>query len=405
MYAKSALFRSGILGATLVVFLLSTTQARDCNGNGVEDLLDISGGASLDCNANQIPDGCEGWPMRFRASNEMALNKTPKDLAACDLDNDGDLDLLVGQQSGGSSLRGLLNMGGRNFEAAWEKSVSGSLYALATADFNGDGSVDVVTANDTAMIILINQGDGSMGNAASYAVPAPTRSVHCADLDGDGAPDVVTTNRSQNSVSVWINANDGSGKLESPMKLELRTGGGTAANPVAVRTADLDRDGDLDIVAANEGTKDFSVLRSRGGGNFDPPATYPHGLTGTDPFSLQVADLNGDGSLDIAAATGRSLIFSFNHGDGTFAAAVIESTQAFSSAIKLLAHGDFNRDGDPDLATWSTRPKELLVKPNDRTGNFGVTTEIGLELTTVALAVGDFDGDGWEDLAAVSSTP
>jgi hypothetical protein len=385
--------------------IVQTSLARDCNGNGVEDIDDITAGTSKDCNQNNIPDACEGWPIRLVAGEELPLGKTPVDLAAGDLDNDGDLDLLIGHRSGGSLVTSILNQGSRSFEVLGEKKVSGSLYAMALADLDGDGFLDVVAANNTAMVTLLNQGDGSMSRAISYGVPALTRFVHTADVNNDGAVDILSTNRTLNTISFWLNLNDGSGRFERPTSLTVNTANGPAANPIAITTADIDLDGDLDIVTSNEGTKNFSVLLNTSDGSFADPATYAHGGTDTHPFSLNVVDLDGDGSLDLATTTTRSLIFAFNNGDGTFGEAVTESTQQFSTSITLLANADLNRDGNPELVMWSTRPKELLVRSKDSTGGFGLTKEVDLSLSIVAMAAGDFDDDGWEDLAAVSSSP
>jgi hypothetical protein len=401
----------GILGLwillpPLLLFVVAAPAAlaRDCNGNGVEDVTDINNGDSKDCNGNNIPDGCEEFPILFSGGNDKTtFSRSPVDLVAGDLDNDGDLDLVVGHRSGStSSLTVMLNNGDRTFETTPEDNISGSLYKLALVDLNGDGLLDVAAANGNRLVTLFNQGDGSFDNAVSYTPPADTRFVHAADVNGDGAVDLLTTNRAKNTLALWLNANEGDGKLESRITIALAFGPPRAVDPVSIATADVDGDGDLDIVTANSGTKDFSVRLNTGNGKFAPAKAYSHGGASPDPLSLNVVDLNGDGSPDLATTASKSLIVVFNNGDGTFSEPV---TQKSSVSIKLLARADFDRDGDLDFVTRTTRPKGLLVKHNDGSGGFGVTKEIGLDFSSDASVVGDFDGDGWDDLALASSSP
>ena len=142
----------------------------DCNGNGVDDIEDINNGYSADCNGNNIPDECEGWPIRLSIdSDELTFERSPKYLASGDLDNDGDPDLIVGQQSGAtSSLSVILNQGGRSFENAGDYVVNGILYTLSLVDLNGDAFLDVVVASGARIVTLFNQGDGSLDGATTY---------------------------------------------------------------------------------------------------------------------------------------------------------------------------------------------------------------------------------------------
>ena len=371
----------------------------DCNGNGVDDIEDINNGYSADCNGNNIPDECEGWPIRLSIdSDELTFERSPKYLASGDLDNDGDPDLIVGQQSGAtSSLSVILNQGGRSFENAGDYVVNGILYTLSLVDLNGDAFLDVVVASGARIVTLFNQGDGSLDGATTYTPIADTRFVHAADVNGDGAADLLSADRGMSTVSLWLNANQGDGRLDDALHLELG-----AVDPVSIVTADVDGDGDPDLVTANRGTRDFSVLLNDGDGAFASPATYPHGGASPDPLSLNVADFNGDGAPDLAITADGALIIVFNNGVGAFGEPITRPTPLIPNAVKLLGHADLDRDGDLDLVTQFTQTQGLRVEQNDGSGGFGITTEIAVDSLAAAMTVADFDGDGWKDLALAS---
>jgi hypothetical protein len=386
----------------LLLVTASAALGADCNGNGVDDRQDISNGTSEDCNDNNIPDECEGWPVWLSVgSDALAFEQSPRHLAAGDLDNDGDLDLVVGQRSGvASSLSVILNQGGRTFENAGNYVVSGDLYTLSLVDLNGDALLDVVAACGSQIVTLFNQGDGSLDDVISYTPVADTRFVHAADVNGDGAVDLCSANRGMNTVSLWLNANRADGRLNTALQLEL---GGT--DPVSIATADVDGDGTLDMVTANRGTRNFSVLLNDGAGAFALPRTYFHGGASPDPLSLNVADFNADGAPDLAITSNGTLIFVFNDGAGAFGEPVTPPRQPISNPIKLLGSADLDRDGDLDLVTRSFRPPGAQVEQNDGNGGFRMTTDIGIDSSAVAMTVADFDGDGWKDLALVSLSP
>ena len=386
----------------LLLVTASAALGADCNGNGVDDRLDISNGHSEDCNGNNIPDECEGWPVWLSmGSDALAFEQPPRHLAAGDLDHDGDLDLVVGQRSGvASSLSVILNQGGRTFEKAGNYVVGSDLCTLSLVDLNGDGLLDVAAACGSQIVTLFNQGDGSFDDVISYTAVADTHFVHVADVNGDGAVDLCGANRGMNTVSLWLNASRADGRLNTALQLEL---GGT--DPVSIATADVDGDGALDMVTANRGTRDFSVLLNDGAGAFALPRTYFHGGASPDPLSLNVADFNADGAPDLAITSGGTLICVFNDGAGAFGEPVTPPRPPISNPIYLLGSADLDRDGDFDLVTRLSRPFGVQVEQNDGNGGFRMTTDIGIDSPAIAMTVADFDGDGWDDLAVGTERP
>ena len=149
---------------------------------------------------------------------------------------------------------------------------------VAVGDFNGDGQVDIVTANlgdDTATVLLGN-GDGTFSSGAQQSAPASNLrpfQVVVADVNGDGIPDIVTANRSDNSVSVLLGNRDGSFQTKETFA--------TGRLPISVAVADVNGDGIPDIVTANYAGADVSVLLGNGDGTFQPHRELPAGSAAT----------------------------------------------------------------------------------------------------------------------------
>ncbi|NIP98923.1 MAG: VCBS repeat-containing protein, partial [Akkermansiaceae bacterium] len=122
-------------------------------------------------------------------------------------------------------------------------------------------------------------------------------------------------------------------------------------------------------------------------------------------MSLDVADFNADGAPDLAITSNGTLIVVLNDGAGAFGEPVTPPRQPASNPIKLLGSADLDRDGDLDLVTRLSRPTGLQVEQNDGIGGFRMTTDVGIDSPAAAMTVADFDGDGWEDLALVSTSP
>src|SRR5262249_37760519 len=171
-------------------------------------------------------------------------------------------------------------------------------------------------------------------------------SLAIGDFDGNGALDVVTANGS-GSLSLLLGNGDGSFRSH----LDLPVGGA----PRTVAVGDFSGDGRLDVATAQQLTDTVSVLLGHGNGTFASPLVFP--ATGKDftPLSMVVGDVNGDGRLDLVIK-GDSVLESdafqigvlLGHGDGTFQAPLLSAAQPGGSGD--LALGDFNHDGRLDAA-------------------------------------------------------
>ena len=172
--------------------------------------------------------------------------------------------------------------------------------------------------------------------------------------------------------------------------------------PDYIAAADLNGDGNVDLVVANFGTPShkgttIAVLLSKGDGTFQKAVPYPSG--GAEPVAIAVGDFNGDGKPDLAVSNrcapfdcnAQSLGILINNGDGTFPAG---STYPVSGAF--VATGDFNGDGKLDLAVGFGN-LVIMLGNGDGTFTQSVTYSILFEFTSIVVA--DFNADGKLDIA------
>ncbi|CAM9748601.1 unnamed protein product, partial [Ectocarpus fasciculatus] len=331
---------------------------------------------------------------------------------AADLDSDGDLDLLVGSYSN-DWVRWYENEDGNGTFAEAEDVTSdyGGAASIDVGDLNGDGSPDVVVAFQTTFqLTWFSNVDGLGGYSVGTDIDAyndgdEARYVKVADLDGDGDLDVIMASKHGDRVT-WYENTDGEGTFSDGFDISTDADG---AFTLAV--ADLDGDDDLDVVSASA----FSGLdwyeNSDGGGNFSlgvslEPADDPAG--GKD---VVTADIDGDGDIDIISASfdgthtnadfflGRIVWFE-NDGNGSFAEG--RDVGLLDSARTVVAV-DLDNDGDVDLVACDNVVGHIVWYENtDGTGNFSNGTDIAIDAGVNSLIAVDLDGDGDFDLVTAN---
>src|SRR5262245_17727158 len=340
-------------------------------------------------------------------------------VAIGDLNGDGKLDLAVtnigeldplGLFTSPGTVSVLLGNGNGTFSAATPYSTGIGPFSVAIADLNGDGRLDLAVANygnplsgvGTISVLLGSVGGGFQGQTQYPTLTgfAGAQSVAIGDLNGDSRLDLVVADAS-NKVPVLLGQAGGGFLALTPRALS------GANNPSSVALGDLNGDGRLDLAIApfsvdptNPGldTHAVLVLLGNGDGTFGSQSQI---TTGTNPDAVALADLTGDGHLDLAVANAGSSTVSvlLGNGNGSFSAASPYATGANPQSVAI---GDLNGDGRLDLAVANHDSNTVSVLLGNVGGGFQQQTQYQTGLGPESVAIGDLNGDGRLDLAVAN---
>lgn len=313
-------------------------------------------------------------------------------LVTADFNGDGKLDLAVTEFISGQ-VQMFLGNGDGTFQL-FQTYPACQAHGLASGDFNGDGISDLAVADAGCgqVTILLGNGNGTFTESGSFSTGPGAQfapySVAVGDFNSDGKLDLVTANELNNNSSVLLG--NGDGTFQSHVDYD------TGADSRQVAAGDFNGDGRLDeAVSSSEGV---SILLGKGDGTFEAQTLYPL-ATNDNPY-LTIADLNGDSKLDLAVAnTAGSVSILLGNGDGTFQSAVPFATGGFSATVIAA---DFNGDGILDLATGNYYDANLAILLGNGDGTFRPHINYPAASGARGLVAADFNGDGRLDLAVAN---
>jgi len=373
----------------------------DLDGDGDNDVLSAHGDNKIAWYENTDGSGNFG-PQQIITTHV----NNPKCVFSIDLDGDGDNDVLSAANS--------------DVRIAWYENIDGqgtfgpqqiiTVYALGaesvySADLDGDGDNDVLSASwyDDEIAWYENiDGQGTFGPQQIISNNANSaESVLSADLDGDGDNDVLSASSYDGKIT-WYENTDGQGNFVLYQNISTQAGGAQS-----VFSADLDGDGDYDVLSASTSSGKIAWYENIDEqGNFGPEQLLSANTQGLR--SIFSADLDGDGDRDMLSASyldKRIAWYENIDGQGNFGVMQTITTDANNASSVFSA--DLDGDGDYDVLSASEYGDNLVWYENrDGQGTFGPQMTISAEMNhAIDILSIDLDGDGDYDVLAASSEP
>lgn len=272
--------------------------------------------------------------------------------------------------------------------------VSTGPQGIACADMNADGKMDIVVANGgcSCVTLLTGTGTGSFNPGVNiWGTGFIAKQPVCTDVNNDGIPDIVTAN---NDIFAGISVilGQGAGTFSAPQNLNFNVGFSM------LDCGDLNSDGIEDLIVVRDDTTLYQ-LRGNGLGGFNIHDTVP---TPKSTTSVRFVDVDGDGMEDIVTSdyfySNTASVFQAI-GNGTFGVPI---SHAAGNGAVMAVDGDFDNDGDVDLAVCNTGPSTISILQNVGSGVFSSPIAYAVGWYPLSAVTADFDQDGNLDLATAN---
>ncbi|GGF03992.1 FG-GAP-like repeat-containing protein [Hymenobacter cavernae] len=352
-------------------------------------------------------------PGTFSGSTDLGVGPSPQHVTLGDIDGDGDLDLLTANYSATSNSPGTvsvrLNSGNGTYSGGTEVSVGIGPYQVVLGDIDSDGDLDLLTANANSgtvgnVSVRLNNGSGTFSGTTQVAVGTSPHALTLGDVDGDGDLDLLAANYTAGSSSttsaVSVRLNNGSGAFGAGSEVSV------GSRPVDLALGDADGDGDLDLFTASSNGTTVSLRLNGGSGTFS--GTTEINAIGT-PHALALGDIDGDEDLDLLATNtyGTAVAVRINNGLGSFSAL---QNASIGPGARSIALADVDGDGDLDFVTANAGANSgsalggttASIRLNNGSGNFSGTQNVTVGTQPTSVALGDLDNDGDLDLVTAN---
>jgi hypothetical protein len=344
----------------------------------------------------------------FQAQFAFATIPNPSAIAVGDFTGDGKLDLAVAAE-GNNRVYVYTGNGDGTFSYAISYLVGTQPVAIMAIDLNHDGKLDLAVANRQSgtVSILLGHGDATFNAAVAYTVGSLPESIAAGSFNPDGYTDLVTANSGDvcgppfapcGSTSLLRSYGDGTFYLATTPSLQ------PGQVPYNIATGLFHGCCDSDFVITNANDNEFLVYLGDGGGGF-PTVQGP--VATLSAYAIVAADFDGDGKSDLVVSRSGygDVSLRLGNGDGTFQAGSIYSEASTGGHPYAAATGDFDGDGFPDLALANYSDNSVAVLRDRTVGNGGFDTALtftgGLN-NPGAIAVGDFNRDGKVDIVVAN---
>jgi Putative Ig domain/PKD domain/FG-GAP-like repeat len=347
-------------------------------GNGINDML-VANAGGIDGLA--FLPGLGGG--RFGAPVYSAPDQYFKSLAVGDFNNDGKLGVAASDPYTGS-VTVFIGNGDGTFTADGTYAVGQGSSSIVAADFSGSGNLDLAVANEGSgtVSVLLNNGDGTFQPSVNYPAGSDPASIVSGNFTGSSEPDLAVVDPESGTVDVLPNTGKGTfGKA-----ISTQTG---MSDPTQIAAGDFESDGNTDLAVIGGGStgEGVYVLPGTGSGSFLAPVAE---TTLNLPVAIAAGDLTGNGEDDIVAVSPNLATVLLNNGPGKPMSqtdyAVLTGLSGTSSHPVAIA--DLNGDGTPDIAISGGDVGMVGILFNQGNGSFAGASQVA----DVGQELGEYDG-------------